>query len=201
MQKVPNPVPRVKHPDWLARSVREKDDTFRQSTLGFMPAARPAAAGPAPARGDVDMEDAFGGAPKGPNAHPQPRARGFVPVPAGTGADGTAATTPATPAAVVPDRKTDFSGWLSVQKKQWAKLREQRKRSRAEVRPTERLAKTQSLCNRFFSWAARRAPVPRRVCRLVCRLPSVTPRGGRVRRRRARWRAAAVAPLRRGTTQ
>ncbi|CAK7329328.1 unnamed protein product [Dovyalis caffra] len=33
MQKVANPVPRVVHPDWLHRKVREKEDKFRQRKL------------------------------------------------------------------------------------------------------------------------------------------------------------------------
>lgn len=33
MQKVANPVPRVVHPDWLHKKVREKEDTFRQRKL------------------------------------------------------------------------------------------------------------------------------------------------------------------------
>ncbi|CAL9214158.1 unnamed protein product [Arabidopsis halleri] len=33
MQKVANPVPRVLHPDWLHKKVREKDDKFRQRKL------------------------------------------------------------------------------------------------------------------------------------------------------------------------
>ncbi|GER25550.1 DNA polymerase [Striga asiatica] len=33
MQKVSNPVPRVVHPDWLHRKVREKEDKFRQRKL------------------------------------------------------------------------------------------------------------------------------------------------------------------------
>ncbi|XP_034220092.1 DNA polymerase epsilon catalytic subunit A-like isoform X4 [Prunus dulcis] len=33
MQKVSNPVPRVAHPDWLHKKVREKDDKFRQRKL------------------------------------------------------------------------------------------------------------------------------------------------------------------------
>lgn len=33
-QRVPNPVPRVKHPDWLARRVAEKEDAFKQARGG-----------------------------------------------------------------------------------------------------------------------------------------------------------------------
>ena len=33
LQKIANPVPRVKHPDWLGRLVREKHDPFKQRKL------------------------------------------------------------------------------------------------------------------------------------------------------------------------
>ncbi|KAF3455292.1 hypothetical protein FNV43_RR05740 [Rhamnella rubrinervis] len=36
MQKIANPVPRVAHPDWLHKKVREKDDKFRQQKLADM---------------------------------------------------------------------------------------------------------------------------------------------------------------------
>ncbi|KAE8646908.1 DNA polymerase epsilon catalytic subunit A isoform X1 [Cucumis sativus] len=36
MQKVANPVPRVVHPDWLHKKVREKDDKFRQQKVADM---------------------------------------------------------------------------------------------------------------------------------------------------------------------
>ena len=36
-QRVPNPVPRVKHPDWLHRKVREQQDTRQQRKMdGFL---------------------------------------------------------------------------------------------------------------------------------------------------------------------
>ncbi|KAH7542023.1 hypothetical protein FEM48_Zijuj02G0029500 [Ziziphus jujuba var. spinosa] len=36
MQKIANPVPRVAHPDWLHKKVREKEDKFRQQKLADM---------------------------------------------------------------------------------------------------------------------------------------------------------------------
>lgn len=74
MQKVANPVPRVKHPDWLSKAVREKDDTHRQLAISEMFAKAPktpaneeeeGAGGATPLHrsggGEVDMEDAFPG--------------------------------------------------------------------------------------------------------------------------------------------
>lgn len=39
MQRVPNPVPRVRHPDWLHKKVAEKDDTHKQTKLDTLFAA------------------------------------------------------------------------------------------------------------------------------------------------------------------
>ena len=36
LQHVTNPCPRVTHPDWLHKRLREKDDTFKQRTLGSL---------------------------------------------------------------------------------------------------------------------------------------------------------------------
>ena len=36
LQRVPNPVPRVKHPDWLHALVRKQDDTFKQKDVRDM---------------------------------------------------------------------------------------------------------------------------------------------------------------------
>ena len=40
LQKVPNPVPRVPHPDWLQTTVRRMNDRFKQKTINSMFAAR-----------------------------------------------------------------------------------------------------------------------------------------------------------------
>ena len=36
MQKVPNPVPRVRHPDWLHSRLVERDDKFKQQKITTM---------------------------------------------------------------------------------------------------------------------------------------------------------------------
>jgi len=37
---VANPVPRVRHPDWLGKVVREQDDTYKQQKVKSMFQAR-----------------------------------------------------------------------------------------------------------------------------------------------------------------
>jgi len=41
LQSIPNPVPRVKHPDWLQRNIREVNDTFKQRKINSMFTALP----------------------------------------------------------------------------------------------------------------------------------------------------------------
>ncbi|CAI7888252.1 unnamed protein product [Closterium sp. NIES-54] len=60
MQKVKNPVPRVAHPDWLSRRVRQQEDRWQQRSLrGFFSASlAPAAADAAAAAADGADADA-----------------------------------------------------------------------------------------------------------------------------------------------
>lgn len=57
MQRVSNPVPRVRHPDWLLKRVKEREDTCRQRKLVdcFRVQADRAAEGKAVA--SMDIED------------------------------------------------------------------------------------------------------------------------------------------------
>ncbi|KAH7426493.1 hypothetical protein KP509_10G003400 [Ceratopteris richardii] len=70
MQKIENPVPRVTHPDWLWRKIREKDDKYRQKNIldMFGPQVKNKESLPASGNGtpttegiqfakDVDIED------------------------------------------------------------------------------------------------------------------------------------------------
>ena len=95
LQHVPNPVPRVAHPDWLGKMVRDKDDKFKQRKLkdlfGALTAKDPNVRGtgdddePAdartpgktPARRDLDMEDVGGGSLIGKTPGTGPRVRRF----------------------------------------------------------------------------------------------------------------------------
>ena len=100
LQHVANPCPRVAHPDWLHKMVRDKDDTFKQKKLKDLFAKHALAeadANAAPPRGDdgeqhvtpgkpprdaalaPDMEDAHGGSLIGrtPGTAGRPRVRRF----------------------------------------------------------------------------------------------------------------------------
>ena len=55
LQKIPNPVPRVVHPDWLNKKLKERDDTHKQSRLdSYFSSSSNAGGGAATA---ADMED------------------------------------------------------------------------------------------------------------------------------------------------
>lgn len=62
MQKVPNPVPRVRHPDWLYKRVAATDDKFKQHRITdmFKPAEKPLLPSPeadATENEDIEMQD------------------------------------------------------------------------------------------------------------------------------------------------
>lgn len=64
LQGVPNPVPRVRHPDWLHKEMLEKNDVRKQQTIKqfFQSAARPPVG--VECGGVVDMEDSVGPSPR-----------------------------------------------------------------------------------------------------------------------------------------
>lgn len=101
LQKISNPVPRVRHPDWLFRRVANLEDKFKQHKIDDMFARQ----APVVARGEMeDMED-FG------------RKKVVV---------ASRAKTPP-PVVVVPppDIKQDYSAWLRHMKPLWRASRQQ----------------------------------------------------------------------------
>lgn len=123
MQKVVNPVPRVKHPDWLSKAVREKDDTHRQMSITDMLARAPKTpvnadgdgAGATPPSGsggaEVDMEDAFPGsraAGKGKGLAGRPQVRKFSRGGGGGGGGVRARALPTRPPPRAPSPRVSF---------------------------------------------------------------------------------------------
>jgi DNA polymerase epsilon subunit 1 len=135
LQKIPNPVPRVPHPDWLNSKVRKLNDRFQQQSIRsmFQPksgTARPALAIEA-SSSPVDIED-FGGSgdvPKRPIVHKKARrinrqAQGEVEQ---------ATATPDVAESRVQLTKEDFSDWLKQKKALWRGARgETKKRGAGE---------------------------------------------------------------------
>ena len=157
MQRVDNPVPRVRHPDWLHRKVAEKEDTHKQTKLDTLFAAAGAKKAAQQAQQPAmigDLED-FGRSPGPGGAGTAAQvgiasrvevtpAGGPSPV-AGAGAGGVNGdgTTPTNAmqgttdveieevlAAPTPLRHESFSGWLAAKKDKWRLSRKERKRQR-----------------------------------------------------------------------
>jgi DNA polymerase epsilon subunit 1 len=70
LQKVPNPCPRVAHPDWLQSKVRQINDKFQQKSIKSMFGAKPPAAPKPPKPVMMDIEDMGGGGGNGGSKRP-----------------------------------------------------------------------------------------------------------------------------------
>jgi DNA polymerase epsilon subunit 1 len=115
LQRVPNPVPRVRHPDWLHKRVMAKADKFQQHKLTDM---FKKAVPKAPTKNGTDMED-FG------------QQDTFTLY----GRRKTAITTKRQGSLeddvmeIAPDPLEDYSGWVRVMRRKWKQQREERKRT------------------------------------------------------------------------
>uniref|UniRef100_J3LD65 DNA polymerase epsilon catalytic subunit n=1 Tax=Oryza brachyantha TaxID=4533 RepID=J3LD65_ORYBR len=146
--QISNPVPRVLHPDWLHKKVREKDDRFRQRKLRDMFNPLEKDKGMRTLDGTGDMEDLLMlesslrkthvpnglGKENKPNGAPSAEA----------GSDNNknhqkSITRSNEPLALhiqndasdeQVDRSTDYQGWLDAKKRKWKYVREQKKRQR-----------------------------------------------------------------------
>jgi DNA polymerase epsilon subunit 1 len=111
LQKVPNPVPRIRHPDWLYRKVATKEDKFQQHKLTDMFAKMNATAV------SRDMED-FGNG----NGKANGQKKAVVKKRSTKDKD--------MPIEMAPDPMVDYSGYIRVMKKQWRTQRLERARAR-----------------------------------------------------------------------
>ncbi|KAL9143406.1 hypothetical protein ABFS82_14G234200 [Erythranthe guttata] len=160
MQKVANPVPRVVHPDWLHKKVREKDDKLRQRKLVDIFKKRqidddirvsdPHANDHSTDGHDVtDMED-FRNMGTTPIVRTKPIVRlyeinneqhqvgtsNLVGSAEQNDEDGSGHKNLAYPLQKVfeesIDKSVDYQGWLEVRKRKWKEAREKRKRQRLD---------------------------------------------------------------------
>eukprot|EP00898_Chlorokybus_atmophyticus_P000434 jgi/Chlat1/1391/Chrsp12S02054 len=154
MQKVANPVPRVQHPDWLGKRVREKEDLHRQRTLTDMFSRKRQHTEAGPVDMDMDMED-FGvnatsasflrTSVAATHANTQQQQR-HAEAPSQDVDDDRAerqedrpAGAPTDEEAECPTREDDYVGWLKHSKRRWRRARLERKKLRlAEAREAER---------------------------------------------------------------
>ncbi|KAL5120346.1 DNA polymerase epsilon catalytic subunit [Pleosporales sp. CAS-2024a] len=134
-QKVKNPVPRVPHPEWLDRRIRQKEDKLQQKKMTDMFSKKPLTNGDGNVANNklpVDVED-FGAA-KVSQAQSQMK-KGIVtkmvakrkePEPAVPVQTDPYAALPK----VMPSITEDYSGWLMYQKQKWKIQAQARKRRR-----------------------------------------------------------------------
>jgi DNA polymerase epsilon subunit 1 len=108
LQKVANPVPRIRHPDWLFKRVAAKEDKFQQHKLTDMFAKMRTESG--------DMED-FG-------ASRQIKPRTAVVRKKKKVVDDIVE--------IAPDPKVDYSGYIRVMRKVWKQQREEKARLRKQ---------------------------------------------------------------------
>ncbi|PRW20477.1 DNA polymerase epsilon catalytic subunit A [Chlorella sorokiniana] len=150
MQRVPNPVPRVRHPDWLHKKVQEKEDTYKQTRIDALFGAARSKRRPHLALEGGEQQQQQGAAAIGDledfGANPAAAAAAAAAGPVGiatsldpeaaaaAGGEGENAAAAANQVEEdMPDRRTDFRGWLAAKKAQWRRSREARKRKRAEA--------------------------------------------------------------------
>ncbi|GAB2214864.1 hypothetical protein Drorol1_Dr00019229 [Drosera rotundifolia] len=150
MQKVANPVPRVMHPDWLHKKVREKEDKFRQRKLVDMFGSSKrddAVQNDATAvvindledrQTDEDMEEigtkvktALGARPLVKN-YKVPKPHYPMQTMPSTDIVNLDESKGSHDGASLPevDRKVDYNKWLQLKKRKWKDTREKRKRQR-----------------------------------------------------------------------
>ena len=105
LQKVANPVPRVRHPDWLFKRVATKEDRFQQHKITDMFARLNA---------NADMED-FAESSNSISKVAVVKKKKIV------------------EAEIAPDPNIDYSGYIRVMRKQWRTRRVERARARKQV--------------------------------------------------------------------
>ncbi|KAI0826611.1 DUF1744-domain-containing protein [Trametes gibbosa] len=112
MQKVTNPVPRIRHPDWLHRRVAALEDKFHQRKIEQFFTRAPA--GPKPAGGDgMDIEDIIS-----QRTQPQGLRVGAVYRKRREATPEESAEDKAL-AEPLPDVGKSYPGWLKVMKRRW----------------------------------------------------------------------------------
>ncbi|KAK9126454.1 hypothetical protein Scep_015300 [Stephania cephalantha] len=144
MQKVANPVPRVVHPDWLHKKVKEKADKFRQKKLSDIFGSLK--------KGDVEDFEDFRNKDTGSNIYPRPVVRSYeadkeqqalskslstmvnvqqrVDMSSNLHLQHISPSDQSTTSSEDIDKNVDYLGWLEVKKRKWKFAREERKKRR-----------------------------------------------------------------------
>ncbi|KAJ2957645.1 hypothetical protein NQZ79_g6638 [Umbelopsis isabellina] len=127
MQKVSNPVPRIRHPDWLFKRVAQKDDKFKQNRITDMFSRTDS--NPAFLESARDIEDL--GIPRNPhslidqNGKVVPKVMKQRKRKSKTNQDPEPLSDTDMPE-IMPDMHEDYAEWLQFQKHKWKKQRVER---------------------------------------------------------------------------
>ena len=156
LQKVRNPVPRVPHPEWLERRIRNKDDKFQQKKMTDMFGKKPLgeiSPNEVSGRGSAgDLED-FGATPMS-KLKPATAAKIISSQKRKAREEEPAA--PVNPydslPDVMPSITEDYKGWLVYQKKKW-KIQKQARKRRRQLFGEKRLDATDSIGTFFRAQA------------------------------------------------
>lgn len=133
LQRIPNPVPRIAHPDWLQRRINIKDDKFKQKKLTDTFSKQPLSNVPTnildnrlPSAGDIeDMLAQPAYKLKESHSNKTGIKRKTAGVPPSSALD-PYATLPST----MPSITEDYEGWLKYQKQKWKIQKQARIRRR-----------------------------------------------------------------------
>lgn len=132
-----NPVPRVLHPDWLHKKVREKDDKFRQRKLAdmFSSANKDGVLDKnhSVAQDDMDDIEDFCKENKPGVKGPKPIARSYEVNKEQFGREQQESKDPKCDDDISfenIDKNVDYQGWLEVRKRKWKGIVEKKKKRR-----------------------------------------------------------------------
>lgn len=137
-QKVKNPIPRVEHPEWLSKRIREKDDKMKQRSLVDMFKTSAGSLNSKFGQHDtddagniIDIEDGLSGATSSAKFGSQAGAL-VAKVNKSSKVLGKRKNQEEEEEIVLPevmpDMLTDYQGWLQYQKLKWRKLRREREK-------------------------------------------------------------------------
>jgi len=161
MQKVVNPVPRVPHPEWLWKKIREKDDKYQQRSLKdmFGPKVLPVHNQHLESELAGDVEDMVGPKVNSLGGGPRPMIHTFetnkeVRFPTAPNSESGMAIQPQpqkTTKVRTPDRNADYLAWLEHKKRKWKEIRENRKRSRQNFEQEDSGGHREGISGTFLS--------------------------------------------------
>ena len=144
LQKVPNPVPRVPHPDWLQTTVRRMNDRYKQKSIKSIFGVATSSSSLGTASGILDIEDfehkSVG--PGRPIVHSSKRQRSYGTTTTSAEIDDITEATEKAPeigttGAKITLSKENLPEWLKKKKELWRKQRKERRKLALATKHTQ----------------------------------------------------------------